>query len=220
MQGRIKLGIFNYGALVKAYLAIILFILLKPLLYESKIGMIFNINIVEKDIEDFLYKYINCFYPNIKVLKRQFRTPVGVIDILAKDLEVKDSYIVIELKIGELDSDAFCQVLRYTQYMNSEMSKNKRVFYPLLIGNSLSDSLKKLVAHYEGCFDDTFYCQYDLFNFTFDGLQLRFYNRENKNNIDSIYKKQESLIQRLNEKIEDLDIKLYMEIKKLEKPNE
>lgn len=39
MQGRIKLGIFNYGALVKAYLAIILFILLKPLLYESKIGM-------------------------------------------------------------------------------------------------------------------------------------------------------------------------------------
>lgn len=145
--------------------------------------MNFNINVSEKDLEDFLVSNIQKYHPDLKIIKRQFRTACGIIDLLAKDTSLSygnNVYVVIELKIGELDASAVCQVLRYTQYLNSEMSKNgKRFFYPLLIGSSVSEEISKLVCFYNDEYNDTFYCMYDLFSFDLKGINFGYYNINN-----------------------------------------
>lgn len=172
--------------------------------------MNFNIDIVEKDLEDFLCENISKHYKNIKIIKRQFRTKAGVIDLLAKDIDSLNEYIVIELKIGDLTSDSVCQVLRYTQYLNSEMSKGgKRTFHPLLIGSNLSDELSKLLSHYEGFFLKPFYCHYDLFNIGMKGLELGYYNRKNGEFLKNTYQYQYSAIEDLENKLEGKDIEIH-----------
>lgn len=173
--------------------------------------MNFNIDLTEKELEDFLMENISKYHDNIKVIKRQFRTEAGVIDILAKDISHYKRYIVIELKIGSLDSDAVCQVLRYTQYLNSEKSKNgERMFYPLLIGSSLSDDVSKLLVHYDGDQYTNAYCHYDLFNFGVNGLKLRYYNVKNKAFFDEHYKYHFSHYSALDEELEYARYKLYL----------
>lgn len=150
--------------------------------------MKFDINISERELEDYLVNNISKYYPNIKIIKRQYNIACGIIDLLAK--ECADRYLVIELKIGELNSSAVCQVLRYTQYLNSEKSKNgKRRFFPLLIGSSLNEEIIKLVKHYDDYVEDVFYCYYDLFSFGIKGINLGYFNINNEDFMESAYKK-------------------------------
>lgn len=155
--------------------------------------MNFNINISEEQLESYLLKLIPLTW-KLKIIKRQFKIKSGVIDILAKHKEYKNTYFIIELKVGELTPDSVCQVLRYTQYMNSEMSKEgKRRFYPLLIGNTISKEqsnghLYKLLKRFDGKPDNIFYIQYSLYDLGLNGITLNWYNQENNDFIESTYR--------------------------------
>lgn len=147
----------------------------------------------EEDLQNYLCNNIQKHYPEFKFLKKEFNIPGGRIDILCKHKELEKTYIVIELKIGDITCEDVCQVLRYTQYLNSEMSKNsKRTFYPLLIGKSLSGSshLTKLVNFYYGCFKNCFYCNYNLFSFDIEsmGFDFTYYSKQNKEYIDENFR--------------------------------
>lgn len=108
-----------------------------------------KIDCKESDIEDILAKHLDEKL-NIKYLDRQYRTPVGIIDIIAKSHTDKNCYYVIEIKNGTLGSDAYAQVLRYCNWMNSEESKDgKRYFIPLLIGDFLSEQLNHLCDYFD-----------------------------------------------------------------------
>lgn len=178
--------------------------------------MKYTIDIAENDLETYLVKYIDRYFP-LKFIKKQYNTPAGIIDILAKYKNQDNTYFVIELRIDSLDSDAVCQVLRYTQYMNSEMSKEgKRKFYPLLIGKNIDENLCKLVSVFNGYPNPTFYCQYSLYNISFYGLSFNFLNPTNEKFIKSTYKEQNSHIENLELEKEALEIKLDELNKKLE----
>jgi len=100
----------------------------------------------ERDIEDFLCEDLGG-YLDLHLIDRQVNTPAGIIDILAKS---EKFYYVIELKKGVIDAHALAQVLRYTNYLNDNKSKNgKRFFVPVLIGSHLADGLQRSVYYLE-----------------------------------------------------------------------
>lgn len=175
--------------------------------------MNFNVNVTEKDLEDFLVLNIQKYHPYLRIIKRQFRTSCGIIDLLARDTSHccgDNVYAVIELKIGELDASAVCQVLRYTQYLNSEMSKNgKRYFYPLLIGSSISEEISKLVCFYNDEYKDTFYCMYDLFSFGIKGINFGYYNINNNKFFRDNYITQNSRYENILEERDVKDIEIF-----------
>jgi hypothetical protein len=123
----------------------------------------------ERDIEDFLCADINK-HLGLRLIGRQINTPAGIIDILAysKDQGV---YFVVELKKNYLNAIAFVQVIRYSNYLNCNFSKGKRVFIPMLIGMDLHDELEKSVFLYEEdnvVKTDFWKVYYTLFNFSAD----------------------------------------------------
>lgn len=111
----------------------------------ANIQLVYN----EKDIEDILVEDCPHFI-GLKYIRRQFRIPVGIIDILAKGIENRGTYYVVEIKKGKLDASAFAQVLRYSQWLTSEFSKDgRRAFIPLLIGQELGDDIVHLCEYFE-----------------------------------------------------------------------
>jgi hypothetical protein len=104
-----------------------------------------SFDVSEKDLETFLY-YRSQEFLGLKAIARQFRTDVGIIDLILKSVYEPNIYFVTELKKDNLDSRAYCQVVRYSTYLNSKMNKeNNRVFIPLLVGRNLSDELQQIV---------------------------------------------------------------------------
>lgn len=133
----------------------------------------------EKDIEDVLAKNITK-YLGIKLIRRQFRTKVGIVDILAKSLSEPDLYYVIEIKRESLDANAYVQVNTYAKWLNSELAKKgKRRFHPLLVGSGINQSLLHLcdsflIDSYNGI-TDVYTTSYTLFavNLT-DGVSFSY----------------------------------------------
>lgn len=181
--------------------------------------MKFNVEISEEKLESILIDKIPEKY-DLKIIKRQFKIDGGIIDILAKSTIEDNVYFVIELKVGDLTTDSVCQVLRYTQYLNLEMSKNsKRRFYHLLIGSGIDTQnsnghLIKLLKHFNGMEDDCFYVQYDLFNVGVNGINLGYYNVENNKIVEEKYKKTESFIEKLYYDLENKEVDLFFLEKK------
>jgi hypothetical protein len=110
-----------------------------------------KIDFTEEDLEDFVFKRLKKEL-NIKPVVRQFQTPAGVLDVLGRSLDNPAVYLVIELKKNTIDTDAICQCLRYTKFLNEHMSKKgTRCFVPLLIGRDLENSKNviRLVEEYD-----------------------------------------------------------------------
>ena len=83
----------------------------------------------EEQLQNYLIKNLKQHFPELKLIKSEFEIPQGRIDLLCKSIDEDNVYWVIELKTGIITSDSAIQVLRYTQYLNSEMSKGgKRIF--------------------------------------------------------------------------------------------
>lgn len=103
----------------------------------------------EQDIEDILEA--NCEHMlGVRFLTRQFRTTVGVVDVLAKHAYVPNVYYVIEIKKGTLDPAAYAQAMRYAKWLNSERSKGgKRKFIPIIIGEHLQSTLNHLCNYFD-----------------------------------------------------------------------
>lgn len=111
-----------------------------------------QITYIEKDIEDLLEE--DCeHYVGLKFITRQFRTPVGIIDVIARQPHYNrrfKMYYVIEIKKGTLDAAAYVQLVRYTNWLNSERSKDgNRIFVGVLIGSSLAEDLIKVCEYFD-----------------------------------------------------------------------
>lgn len=119
-------------------------------------GLSFN---KEKSIEDFLCKDNNLEkHLGIRFLRRQYRTSVGIIDILGY-CKNKKKFVIIEIKKDEITSKSFFQINRYNFIFNKlendrwhnsyfnpirrnrPFRKRVRKAELLLIGNSLHESL-------------------------------------------------------------------------------
>ena len=123
----------------------------------------------EKDIEDFLCADINK-HLGLRLIGRQINTPAGIIDVLAYSKD-EDVYFVIEIKKNYINASAFAQVIRYSNFLNCTLSKGRRVFIPLLIGNHLHDELERSVFLYrDGYVDKNSFWKtyYTLFNLSAD----------------------------------------------------
>lgn len=137
----------------------------------------------EKDIEDILEQHCERML-GIKFVTRQFRTEVGIADIIAKHPDISGVYYVVEIKRGILDPDAYAQALRYAKWLNSEMSKDgRRSFIPIIIGEQLQSTLNFLCAF----FDHEFQCgianihdvSYRLFEFDpLSGVSFSWFSKE------------------------------------------
>ena len=152
----------------------------------------FTANVSEGQLENYLCDNLEKHFPHLKIIKRQYKIPEGRIDLLCKDTNNYNTYVVVELKIGDITPDTVCQALRYTQYLNLEKSKTgKRKFYPLVIGSNLEDKtqhIQKLLRYYDD-YEEGFYCYYRLFNIDENfNFNFEYYNIINKEYIDSNYK--------------------------------
>ena len=76
---------------------------------------------MESQLEDFIInnwestelgKKYDLIYENGDLISKQFKTDIGIIDILAKDKKSKN-YVVIELKRNQTSDDTFGQLTRY-----------------------------------------------------------------------------------------------------------
>lgn len=146
----------------------------------------------ERDIEKYLSKNIKKEL-GLKLVATQVRTPAGILDILAVDPCTK-IYYVIELKKDIIDCSSFAQVHKYTTYFNNSKSKlGKRVFVPMLIGNSLHNNISKAVKL--ACIDgmdlgNTVYRLYEITmekGISFDYHNVRQYDYECENLEDINY---------------------------------
>ena len=164
----------------------------------------FNFKFTEDQLEDYLYENIEKHY-DMKVIKRQFKIPKGRIDIIAKSNKEKDMYYVIEIKTGNIDANSVCQILRYSNYLNSELSKQgKRIFVPLLIGRNLSNEnnhvvylLKKHDSTLKNWEVQQNKIYYSLYNIDFSGIDFSYFNPTNAEYIDNEFKNNFSRIEEL-----------------------
>jgi hypothetical protein len=153
-----------------------------------------EINISEKQLEDFL-----CFgknlekYLGLKFIARQVQIPpIGIIDILAFHKD-SNSWVIIEIKKGNLDESAFCQLYSYLNFYRQTKSfidtghfQRKRRFVGLLIGRHLDDKLIKVVSLKDDYFNQDI--SYLLYNFDLaKGLEFAWYNKNQKNIEDALF---------------------------------
>jgi len=103
----------------------------------------------EKDVEDLLEQ--DCMgYIGLDFVARQLRTAVGIVDVIAAHPEIENLKYVIEIKKGALDSSAYTQVLKYTNWLNSEESDGGKILYlPMLIGTHLTGDLPALCINFD-----------------------------------------------------------------------
>lgn len=77
--------------------------------------------IIEKDIENFLEAKSKILGDSLKLIKRQYDTPVGRIDMIFEDQNGKK--IIVELKLNKIGRDAINQLRRYMNYIEKETKK-------------------------------------------------------------------------------------------------
>jgi len=166
----------------------------------------------EKDIEDFLCADINK-HLSLKLIGRQISTPAGVIDVLAYSKEF-DIYFVIELKKNYLNTSAFAQVIRYSNFLNCTLSKGRRVFVPLLIGMHLHEELEKSVFLYkDNCVDKNSFWKvyYTLFNLSPDkGITFNWHNaKQYKYEIDNLSYDSMNYLEKRDDELCDQSYEIY-----------
>lgn len=83
------------------------------------------IEITESDIEDFLISHITLLENNLILISNQYKTPVGFIDILCKDMN--DNFVVIELKKHRCSDKVVGQIQRYLVWVKENLTKKENV---------------------------------------------------------------------------------------------
>ena len=86
---------------------------------------------MEKQLEEFIIenwnesefgKTLDLIYEDGLLKSQQYKTDIGIIDILAKD-KVTGSYVVIELKRNQTSDDTVGQVLRYMGWVTENLNE-------------------------------------------------------------------------------------------------
>jgi hypothetical protein len=97
----------------------------------------------ERLFEDILVKYTKLIENNLTFIGRQVNYFGKRIDILLED-RFKEK-LIVELKIGNLQSNALSQVMEYEGYILSEKDPSARV---MIIANRIPLNLKKAMDHH------------------------------------------------------------------------
>lgn len=176
--------------------------------------MAFEINCDERDLEDVLFARAEKFLPDITPVFRQYRTPHGVVDIIARDDATyrteRRNYFVIELKKGPIDTHTLAQSLRYCRYLNAAKNRDgRRLFIPFLIGDSVSPNLHHLLTYYDGYADCGHYTvYYRLYGLSPEtGLSFNFHATEQRR-IESEFEGCPTRYERLENDIEYLEYRV------------
>lgn len=108
----------------------------------------------EKILEDFLERHIKELEKGLRLIKRQYPTISGPIDLLATDN--KGRMVVIELKKNRVSDKVIGQVARYVSFLEREQDKEVRA---IIIGKKIDNNIKLAV--------NTLSCRTDLYNFDY-----------------------------------------------------
>lgn len=166
-----------------------------------------KIEVLEKDVENFLCKDGNLKkHLGIKFIANQFRTPVGVIDIVGYNVCTK-RFVIIELKKDNLDVDALLQLTRYREYIEMKIQeRNTSILHKnflnkinrsvidykvdyLLLGRRLDSKLHSTVEYWDWDRDISlqFKMFYRIFNFTLEsGVRFDYYSVDHEKHIDTM----------------------------------
>ncbi|NFH30722.1 DUF91 domain-containing protein [Clostridium sporogenes] len=108
---------------------------------------------LESHLRDFIAQNIDTIKVNGKSLKLyvdengtdgiEFRTDVGIIDILALDEE--DNFIIFELKLSRGNDATLGQILRYMGWVKANIAGDKEV-HGVIVAKSIDDKLKYAVT--------------------------------------------------------------------------
>ena len=88
---------------------------------------------MESQLEDFIInnwentefgKKYDLIYENGDLISKQFKTDIGIIDIIAKD-KMNDNYVVIELKRNQTSDETFGQLTRYMGWVKRHLKDDK-----------------------------------------------------------------------------------------------
>ncbi len=108
----------------------------------------------EKILEDFLERHIKELEKGLKLIRRQYPTISGPIDLLA--IDNKGRMVVIELKKNRVSDKVIGQVARYVSFLEREQNKEVRA---IIIGKKIDDNIKLAV--------NVLKFQTDLYNFDY-----------------------------------------------------
>jgi hypothetical protein len=92
---------------------------------------------LETELENYIVNNWNKvdFGDKLKLIGRQYSTPVGIIDLLCQEKDDGD-YVIIELKKGK-ESDKVCgQIQRYMGWVKQNLAKEKNVRGIIITGDS------------------------------------------------------------------------------------
>ena len=103
---------------------------------EEKEEAYIEARIKEKMLEDFLEFKLAELEEGLVLVKRQYPTLVGPIDILAKDKN--GNHVVIELKKGRAPDRVFGQITRYIGWIKENLNPNAR---GIVVGSPIEDKL-------------------------------------------------------------------------------
>jgi hypothetical protein len=78
-------------------------------------------SVSESFIETIYENAIDIIDSNLTVINRQLKTPIGIIDLLAKDND--NTFVVIELKKEKTDDRTVGQILRYMGYIKKQYNQ-------------------------------------------------------------------------------------------------
>jgi len=82
------------------------------------------IEINEKDLENFLEANPKILGRSLKLIKKQYDTPVGRIDMIFEDKD--GTKMIVELKLNKIGRDAINQLRRYMKYIEETTNKEVR----------------------------------------------------------------------------------------------
>lgn len=101
-----------------------------------------NLSFSEIEMEDYILHNWKAFtlFENYKIVRSQYPTDTGRIDILAKSKDKKE-ILVIELKKGVAKDAAVGQVLRYMGYITSKVARRGQTVSGVIIATGASDGL-------------------------------------------------------------------------------
>ncbi len=91
---------------------------------EDEVGLPFGSISLEKDLENYIAANPQIIEPGLTLVKQQYRTSVGIIDILFKDRQ--DKYLVVETKRGSESDKVIGQISRYIGYLEHAENKSTR----------------------------------------------------------------------------------------------
>lgn len=95
---------------------------------------------VEKGIETFYAGNLHLLEAGLGLLKQQYSTPIGRIDLLCKS--GSGQYVVVEVKADEANDSVFGQILRYMGWVHRNLDEGENNVRGIILASKFSDKAR------------------------------------------------------------------------------